>query len=66
MIAQHYITVRDYFASTETSLPPDSWVAAVYGSGLTFDGLKGTNKAAALAKWRFQCADAMIAAREEL
>jgi hypothetical protein len=53
--------LRDFFASQEKTLPPDSWVQSVCGSCHNcFENLKGGDRANALAKWRYQVADAMI------
>lgn len=51
------VSLRDWFASIERSEPPMSMV----------DGIEPTAEALAVAyaKWRFMCADAMLAERSK-
>lgn len=60
------MSLRDYFASTETTWPPTSWVQAKVGNHInSILELHGVELAECLAKWRFQMADAMLAEREK-
>ena len=55
------VSLRQYFAAHETSLPPDSWIQATYGNNkVNLYCLHGVEFSNALAKWRYQVADAMI------
>lgn len=58
------MSLRDYFAAKEISHPPISWWQARIGSHTENEAeLSGGEIREGLAAWRFQCADAMIAAR---
>lgn len=60
------MTLRDYFASREDSLPPDSWIQSTFGShNPNIDSLQGVDYSHALSKWRYQMADAMLEERKK-
>lgn len=59
---QKGLSLRDYFAAHETTLPPTSWVQSKFGSQIW--ELKGVAMAECLSEWRYQMADAMLKARE--
>jgi hypothetical protein len=60
------MTLRDYFASHEDSLPPDSWIQSTFGShNPNIDSLQGVDYSHALSKWRYQMADAMLEERKK-
>ena len=72
------MSLRDYFAGQETTVPrclihDATGIGIERGAALEFLGLgieesegltNGQLAAAGLAKWRFQCADAMLEARK--
>lgn len=58
------LTLSDYFAAAERSLPPLTWLQSRIGSHvMSFDDLRGVKLSESLAAWRYQCADAMLAER---
>jgi hypothetical protein len=58
------VSLRDYLAIHETSWPPESWIQAKYGDTYLTQ-LQDVEFAAALAAWRYQMADAMLAERKK-
>lgn len=55
------ISLRDWFAAMETSYPPSAWLLAHYYTDSI--ELSGVLKHEALSRWRYEMADAMLAAR---
>lgn len=55
------MSLLDYFATSEPTVPTDAWLEYHYG-GTT---LPIDRRADALAAWRYECARAMLRSREE-
>ncbi len=60
------MSLRDYFAAHEQTLPPLSWVQSRIGTHITsVHNLQGVECAECLSAWRYQCADGMIKERKK-
>lgn len=57
----HGITIRDWFASQERSEPTEEWLLNNYS---IHSIAEDTRVHEILAKWRYEMADAMLAARQ--
>jgi hypothetical protein len=61
-LAQAGMSLRDWFASQEQTHPPKAWMEChFHGDDIESSGVV---KHEALAQWRYEMADAMLAARE--
>jgi hypothetical protein len=57
------ITVRDYFAANEKTYPPNDWILDHFSKPSWFE-LTSDEVKQAMAAWRFEMADAMLAQRK--
>lgn len=61
-IVEGGMSLRDYFASQEQSYPPKAWLMVHFRTDDIEES--GVLKHEALARWRYEMADAMLAARK--